>query len=140
MNRDPLIFALANPIPEISYNVAKQTREDVIMATGRSDFPNQINNVCAFPYIFRGALDVRATEINEDMKQAATQAIAKLARENGDELFNTEYIIPKPFDRRLYIEVSSAVANAAMNTGVATHPIDIDTYRRQLEEARKETK
>eukprot|EP01129_Flabellula_baltica_P002912 TRINITY_DN1278_c0_g1_i7.p1 TRINITY_DN1278_c0_g1~~TRINITY_DN1278_c0_g1_i7.p1 ORF type:complete len:630 (-),score=155.29 TRINITY_DN1278_c0_g1_i7:108-1997(-) len=132
MNRDPLVFALANPIPEISYNVATRTRKDVIMATGRSDFPNQINNVCAFPYIFRGAMDSQATEINEDMKFAASMAIADLARQGTDsDRFGRDYIIPKPFDTRLYRNVSLAVAKAAMESGVARKQLDLDTYLKQ---------
>lgn len=141
MNRDPIVFAMANPVPEIDYQIALETREDVIIGTGRSDYPNQINNVIAFPYIFRGALDVRAKSINVEMKQSASQAIAKLSREritaeagfNSENLvFSREYIIPKPFDKRLLIHVSSAVAKAAMDTGVARKKIDIDDYKQHL--------
>eukprot|EP00241_Pyramimonas_parkeae_P004345 CAMPEP_0114260004 /NCGR_PEP_ID=MMETSP0058-20121206/20213_1 /TAXON_ID=36894 /ORGANISM="Pyramimonas parkeae, CCMP726" /LENGTH=885 /DNA_ID=CAMNT_0001375125 /DNA_START=134 /DNA_END=2791 /DNA_ORIENTATION=+ len=195
MNRDPLVFALANPIPEIEPKLARATREDVIMATGRSDYPNQINNVCAFPYMFRGALDCRASCINEEMKLAATMAIAQMAKEavpvpepttpkslsrshstnsldkeepgsggkylsqmpglerrfskskissssclmgGGDNQeeevlkFGRDYIIPKPFDERLLIRVSSSVAKAAMDSGVARNPIDLDKYEEHL--------
>jgi len=134
MNRDPLVFAMANPNPEISYYLAKETRSDVIMGTGRSDFPNQINNVCAFPYIFRGAIDCRATEINVEMKKAATAAIAKLAKTGSDFTFGREYIIPKPFDKRLLTEVAPAVAQAAASVGVAQKQLDISQYKSQLEE------
>ncbi|MBI3282322.1 MAG: NADP-dependent malic enzyme, partial [Acidobacteria bacterium] len=140
----PIIFALANPDPEITYEVARRARPDAIIATGRSDFPNQVNNVLGFPFIFRGALDVRATEINEEMKLAATRALAALAREDVSDAvrraygvetieFGPEYIIPKPFDQRVFIEVSHAVAAAAVSSGAAQHPIDLDAYRRQLE-------
>jgi len=141
MNQDPIVFAMANPVPEIDYQVAIQTRNDVIIGTGRSDYPNQINNVIAFPYIFRGALDVRARGINEEMKQAASSAIALLAREpvTADSGFDSEglsfgrkYIIPKPFDRRLLIYVASAVAEAAMKTGMARKAIDIGDYKHRL--------
>jgi len=131
MNKDPLVFAMANPTPEISYVVARETRKDVLLATGRSDFPNQINNVCAFPYIFRGALDCRATQINEPIKQAATKAIAQIARSDFN-LFSRDYIIPKPFDPRLKIEVSSAVVQAAMDSGVARLKLDIEHYKEDL--------
>ena len=142
MERDPIVFAMANPVPEIDYPLARKTRADLIMGTGRSDYPNQINNVSAFPYIFRGALDCFATTINEDMKHAATRALATLAREpvtaeagfTGLELeFSRNYIIPKPFDRRLLVRVSAAVAAAAMHTGVARKPLDLDEYRSQLQ-------
>ncbi len=145
MNPNPIIFALANPDPEISYDLAMQTRPDAIMATGRSDYPNQVNNVLGFPYIFRGALDVRATEINEAMKLAAARAIAALAHEpvpeaisqiyQGKKLqFGKEYLIPKPMDPRLLVYVSTAVAKAAINSGVAHKPItDWDKYREELE-------
>ncbi len=142
----PIIFAMANPDPEIGYNEAREVRPDVIMATGRSDFPNQVNNVLGFPFIFRGALDVRATAINDEMKLAATQALAQLARKNQvpklvleaygvDKLeLGPEYIIPKPMDSRVLVEESVAVAKAAMDTGVATQPIDdLDAYRSSLE-------
>ncbi|MGB1894749.1 MAG: NADP-dependent malic enzyme, partial [Candidatus Puniceispirillaceae bacterium] len=140
----PIVFAMANPEPEIMPDVAKKARPDAIIATGRSDFPNQVNNVLGFPYIFRGALDVRASAINEEMKIAAANAIAMLAREDvpdevnhaysGEQLrYGTEYIIPAPFDPRLISAVSSAVAEAAMQTGVARKPIeDIEAYRRDL--------
>ena len=141
MNKDPVVFALANPVPEIDYQVAIRTRSDVIMGTGRSDYPNQINNVSAFPYIFRGALDTNAHCINETMKHAATTALAALAREPINEMagfdgkglsFGKRYIIPKPFDRRLLIDVSAAVAKAAVDTGVARKMLDIDEYRQHL--------
>jgi len=141
MNKDPVIFAMANPVPEIDYPLAMQTRSDVIMGTGRSDYPNQINNVSAFPYIFRGALDSNSSSINEAMKYAATNAIAALAHKSVDEEagfdgkdleFGKRYIIPKPFDRRLLIDVSVAVAKAAMSTGVAQRELDIEKYTQQL--------
>ena len=140
----PIIFAMANPVPEIMPQEAKSVRPDAIIATGRSDFPNQVNNVLGFPYIFRGALDVRASKINEEMKIAAAEAIAMLAREDvpdavadaygGEALqYGTDYIIPAPFDPRLISAVSSAVAEAAMKSGVARKPIeDLSRYRRQL--------
>jgi malate dehydrogenase (oxaloacetate-decarboxylating)(NADP+) len=134
MNDNPIVFACANPDPEISYSDAISARKDVIMATGRSDFPNQVNNVLGFPFIFRGALDVRATEINEAMKLAAVHALADLAKEQvpvevmvayGETniAFGKEYIIPKPLDYRLITSVAPAVAKAAMESGVAKHPI-----------------
>ncbi len=140
MNDDPMVFALANPVPEIDYPIATATRSDVIMATGRSDYPNQINNVIAFPYIFRGALDVRARAINEEMKLAATRAIAALTREGytseaGSWAFCRDFIVPKPFDHRLREHVSAAVAEAAMKTGVARRPVDVDAYRTKLRDA-----
>lgn len=140
----PIVFALANPDPEITYEKAKAAREDVLMATGRSDYPNQINNVIGFPYIFRGALDVRATAINEDMKRAATLAIAAIARESvPDEVsraygninlhFGPDYFIPKPVDPRLIVRVSKAVAQAAIESGVATKEIeDWNAYEDEL--------
>ncbi len=139
----PIIFALANPTPEISYEKAKAARPDAIVATGRSDFPNQVNNVLGFPGIFRGALDVRARAINEEMKVAATHALASLAKEDvpdsvlrayglGRLQFGPEYINPKPFDPRVLIWVSAAVAEAAMRTGVAQVQIDLATYRDAL--------
>lgn len=146
MADNPIVFAMANPDPEIEYQLALDTREDVIMATGRSDHPNQVNNVLGFPYIFRGALDVRATKINEAMKMAAVEALAKLAKQNVPEqvniaygetrlTFGRDYIIPKPFDPRLLIEVPPAVAQAAMDSGVAKEPInDWDKYRDHLRE------
>ncbi len=140
----PIIFALANPDPEVSFEVAKEARPDAIVATGRSDYPNQVNNVLGFPFIFRGALDVRATTINDEMKLAATRALAALAKEDVpdsvrraygvDKLeFGPDYIIPKPFDPRVLICEAAAVAKAAMDTGVAQMPINIDEYREQLE-------
>jgi malate dehydrogenase (oxaloacetate-decarboxylating)(NADP+) len=140
----PLIFALANPDPEIPYDVALAVRPDAIVATGRSDFPNQVNNVLGFPFIFRGALDVRATSINDEMKLAATRALAGLAKEDVpdsvlrayglDRLeFGREYIIPKPFDPRVLIWEASAVAQAAIDSGVARLAIDIGQYREALE-------
>lgn len=144
MASQPIIFAMANPDPEISPEDVKSVREDAIVATGRSDYPNQVNNVLGFPYIFRGALDVRATIINEEMKIAAARAIAALAREDvpdevrvayaGRQLrFGPEYIIPVPFDPRLIVEVPSAVARAAMETGVAKKPItDMKAYKKEL--------
>jgi malate dehydrogenase (oxaloacetate-decarboxylating)(NADP+) len=140
----PIVFALANPVPEISYDDALATRPDVIMATGRSDYPNQINNVLGFPFIFRGALDVRATEINEEMKLAASYALAELAKEPVPEevnvaykeinlKFGRDYIIPKPTDPRLIEHVAPAVAKAAMESGVAGKPItDWEAYREEL--------
>ena len=144
MAEKPLILALANPNPEIDPEMAFAARPDVILATGRSDYPNQVNNVLCFPFLFRGALDVGATTINEAMKLACVDAIADLARrESTDEVasayegqalrFGATYLIPKPFDPRLMVQVSIAVAEAAMKTGVATRPIsDIDAYRRKL--------
>src|SRR5690606_33164701 len=140
----PLILALANPEPEIRPEVAKAARPDCLMATGRSDYPNQVNNVLCFPFIFRGAMDVGATVINEEMKLACVRAIAELAEaEQNDEVanayagqdlsFGPEYIIPKPFDPRLIIKIAPAVAQAAMESGVATRPIaDIEAYRQKL--------
>jgi malate dehydrogenase (oxaloacetate-decarboxylating)(NADP+) len=145
MGEHPIVFALANPEPEIDYPSAKAAREDIIMATGRSDYPNQVNNVLGFPFIFRGALDVRATEINEAMKIAAAKALAALAKEDvpdsvsraysGQQFsFGPEYIIPKPFDNRVLLWVAPAVAKAAMDSGVARQPItDFQKYREQLE-------
>jgi malate dehydrogenase (oxaloacetate-decarboxylating)(NADP+) len=144
MAERPIIFALANPDPEIPYDVVVKTRPDAIVATGRSDFPNQVNNLLGFPFIFRGALDVRATTINEAMKLAATHALAELAREEVPESvsrtygldrleFGPEYIIPKPFDPRVLLRESSAVAKAAMDSGVAQEHVDLDEYREQLE-------
>ena len=143
MARSPIIFAMANPVPEILPEVAKAARPDAIIATGRSDYPNQVNNVLGFPFIFRGALDVRATGINEEMKIAAAHAIAELARQQVPEevaaaygvrhSFGPDYIIPAPFDPRLMELVPSAVAKAAMDTGVATRPIlDMEAYRDAL--------
>ena len=144
MAEDPIVFAMANPNPEIDYNLAVATRNDVIMATGRSDFPNQVNNVLGFPFIFRGALDVRATKINEAMKMAAVHALAALAKETVPEqvniaygatklAFGKDYIIPKPFDPRLITTVPMAVAKAAMESGVAAAPIkDWNKYQEEL--------
>ncbi|MFK7050451.1 NADP-dependent malic enzyme [Flavobacterium columnare] len=144
MAENPIVFAMANPVPEIDYNLAISTREDIIMATGRSDYPNQVNNVLGFPYIFRGALDVRATKINEAMKMAAVKALACLAKQPVPEqvnvaygetklVFGRDYIIPKPFDPRLIAEVAPAVAKAAIDSGVAQQPItDWDKYRNEL--------
>ena len=144
MNKDAIVFAMANPTPEIDYDLAIKTRKDIIMATGRSDFPNQVNNVLGFPYIFRGALDVRATKINEEMKLAAVRAIAELAKKpvpqkvslvyGGENLtFGRNYIIPKPFDPRLIYEVPPAIAKAAMASGVAQKPItDWEAYKGEL--------
>lgn len=149
----PIVFALANPDPEIDYNLAHSTRDDIIVATGRSDYPNQVNNVLGFPYIFRGALDCRASAINEEMKIAAVHAIAKLAREevpeevrkiyrDKDMKFGRDYILPKPFDPRLLYTVAPAVAKSAMESGVSRRPIenwkDYDTYlRKRMEEIRR---
>jgi len=141
----PIVFAMANPDPEITYDLALATRADVIMATGRSDYPNQVNNVLGFPFIFRGALDVRAKAINNEMKLAAAHALANLAREDVPEQvlkaygvksmqFGREYLIPKPFDPRVLLWVAPAVAKAAMDTGVARKPIaDLAKYRESLE-------
>src|SRR5690349_17876679 len=147
MAAKPIIFAMANPDPEITAEEVAEVRDDAIMATGRSDYPNQVNNVLGFPYIFRGALDVRASAINMEMKIAAARALAALAREDvPDEVaaaygsrpqFGPEYIIPVPFDPRLISHVPPAVAKAAMNTGVARKPIeDMDAYRAQLRSRR----
>jgi len=144
MAANPIVFAMANPTPEIDYHLAIQTRKDIIMATGRSDYPNQVNNVLGFPFIFRGALDVRATEINEAMKLAAVRAIASLAHEPVPEVvmmayneanmsFGPNYIIPKPMDPRLITTVAPAVALAAMESGVAKSPIqDWEAYKNEL--------
>ncbi len=144
MANDPIVFAMANPTPEIDYNLAIQTRPDIIMATGRSDYPNQVNNVLGFPFIFRGALDVRSTAINEEMKLAAVRAIAALAHEPVPEVvmmaynesnlsFGKNYIIPKPIDPRLITTVAPAVAKAAMDSGVARMPItDWEEYKESL--------
>jgi len=144
MAKDPIVFAMANPTPEIDYDLAIKTRDDIIMATGRSDHPNQVNNVLGFPFIFRGALDVRATKINEEMKMAAVLALADLAKKTVpeqvnivyDEIslsFGREYIIPKPFDPRLIYEIPPAIAKAAMKSGVAQEPIsDWEAYQSEL--------
>jgi len=140
----PIVFAMANPDPEITYEEAKSSRADVIIATGRSDYPNQVNNVLGFPFIFRGALDVRATAINEEMKLAATKALAALAKEDVPDSvcraygverlkFGAEYLIPKPFDPRVLLWEAVAVARAAIESGVAQEPLDLDVYREQLE-------
>ena len=145
MAENPIVFAMANPNPEISYEDAMATRQDLIFATGRSDYPNQINNVLGFPFIFRGALDVRASTINEEMKLAASKALARLAKKsvpicvlkayNIDSLtFGKDYIIPKPLDPRLISCVAPAVAKAAMESGVAKNPItDWDAYKKSLD-------
>jgi malate dehydrogenase (oxaloacetate-decarboxylating)(NADP+) len=144
MAKDPIVFALANPTPEIDPVLARKARADAIIATGRSDYPNQVNNVLCFPFLFRGALDVGATEINETMKIACVEAISKLAREgtsdvvanayHGESLtFGPEYLIPKPFDQRLILKIAPAVARAAMDSGVALQPIkDWDAYHQKL--------
>src|SRR6185437_7448417 len=144
MAERPIIFAMANPDPEITVEEVASVRDDAIMATGRSDYPNQINNILGFPYIFRGALDVRATTINMEMKIAAANALAELAREDvPDEVaaayqgarprFGRDYIIPVPFDPRLISTIPPAVAKAAMDTGVARNPIkEMKSYRHQL--------
>ncbi len=140
----PIVFALANPDPEVPYDVVVKTRPDAIVATGRSDYPNQVNNLLGFPFIFRGALDVRATTINQAMELAATHALAELAREEVPDSvsrsygvqrleFGPQYIIPKPFDPRVLLRESTAVAKAAMDSGVAQEHVDLDEYREQLE-------
>jgi len=140
----PIVFAMANPNPEIKYDEARAARSDIVMATGRSDYPNQVNNVLGFPFIFRGALDVHATAINDEMKLAATRALAALTKEDVPDsvcraygvkrlTFGRDYIIPKPFDARVLVRVASAVARAAMETGVAQEPVDIAEYRERLE-------
>ncbi|MCD6060786.1 MAG: nadp-dependent malic enzyme [Moraxellaceae bacterium] len=146
MAKDPIIFALANPTPEIMPEAAKEARPDAIIATGRSDYPNQVNNALCFPYIFRGALDVGATTVNEEMKLACVHAIAKLAHVEqseattgwgtaGSQGFGPEYLIPKPLDPRLILEIAPAVAKAAMDSGIATRPItDFAAYRQKLSE------
>lgn len=144
MDKNPIVFAMANPNPEIAYDLACKTRDDIIMATGRSDHPNQVNNVLGFPFIFRGALDVRATKINEEMKMAAVRALADLTKEPVPEqvnitydmtrlTFGKEYIIPKPFDPRLISKIPPAIAKAAMDSGVAKAPIqDWNRYEEEL--------
>jgi len=140
----PIVFAMANPDPEITYEEALAARNDVLMCTGRTDYPNQVNNVLGFPFIFRGALDVHATAINEEMKLAATRALADLAKEDVPDSvchaygvqrirFGAEYIIPKPFDPRVLVWEASAVARAAMESGVAGTPVDLEDYRERLE-------
>jgi malate dehydrogenase (oxaloacetate-decarboxylating)(NADP+) len=144
MAENPIVFAMANPDPEISYEEAKACRSDVIIATGRSDYPNQVNNVLGFPSIFRGALDVRAAAINEEMKLAATRALADLAKEDVPDSvcrlygierlrFGRDYLIPTPFDPRVLVWGASAVADAAMKSGVAQQPVDLKAYREELE-------
>ncbi|NQT24675.1 hypothetical protein HQ585_04920 [candidate division KSB1 bacterium] len=144
MGPKPIIFAMANPDPEVRPETARRIRSDAIVATGRSDFPNQVNNVLGFPFIFRGALDVRARAINEPMKLAAVKALADLAKEDvpasvskayGGQTFKfgPDYIIPKPFDPRVLVWEASAVAQAAMDSGVAAEPVDIDAYRESLQ-------
>ena len=145
MAKNCIVFALANPTPEISYEEAIASRPDIIVATGRSDHPNQVNNVLGFPFIFRGAMDVRATSINEEMKLAATKAIAELAKQDVPDYvnlaygsknlsFGSDYIIPKPIDNRLISEVSSAVAKAAIDSGIAQRKItDWDAYKAELD-------
>ena len=143
MRKDPLIFVMSNPDPEIKYELAKQTRPDAMIGTGRSDYPNQINNLLGFPFIFRGALDVRARAINDQMKIAASNALSALAKEPvpADVLkayglthleFGPDYIVPKPFDKRVCLWEAPAVAKAAMESGVARVQIDLETYERQL--------
>ena len=144
MAKNPIVFAMANPDPEINYSLAMKTREDIIMATGRSDHPNQVNNVLGFPFIFRGALDVKATKINDEMKMAAVLALSALAKETVPEFvniaydktkltFNKDYIIPKPFDPRLITKIPPMVAKAAMDSGVAQQPIENwDKYEEEL--------
>src|SRR5437773_529657 len=144
MGKKPIVFALANPTPEIMPDEARQARPDALVATGRSDFPNQVNNVLGFPFIFRGALDVRAKKINDEMEMAATRALAALAREEVPESvmrayglerlrFGPDYLIPKPFDPRVLLWVAPAVAWAALGSGVAGRVIDVDEYRAQLD-------
>ena len=145
MAANPIVMALANPDPEIAYETAMASRPDIIFATGRSDYPNQVNNVLGFPYIFRGALDVRATKINEAMKLAAAHALADLTREPvpasvleaygvGKMEFGRDYLIPKPLDPRLLTRVSAAVARAAVESGVARRPItDWEAYAAELQ-------
>ena len=144
MSGNPIVMALANPDPEIAYDTAMLSRPDIIFATGRSDYPNQVNNVLGFPYIFRGALDVRATKINEEMKLAAAHALAELTRQPVPTMvlraygvekleFGRTYLIPKPLDPRLLCTVAPAVAKAAVESGVAKQPIaDWDTYAESL--------
>ena len=144
MAEKPILFPMANPTPEIHYEEIIACRPDALAGTGRSDYPNQVNNVLGFPFIFRGALDVQASMINEDMKIAATRALAELAKEpcieavekayNGEHFsFGKDYVIPKPFDPRVLVWESYAVAEAAIRTGVARKIIDLNTYKEQLE-------
>ena len=142
MSEEPIVFTLANPTPELFPEDVKSVRPKAIVGTGRSDFPNQVNNVLGFPFIFRGALDVQARKINMPMKMAAAHAIANLAKEPltadlkalyGDLSYGREYIIPTPFDKRLMVEVSAAVANGAVETGVArVKEFDLETYKAKL--------
>src|SRR5436309_9842976 len=145
MATKPVIFALANPTPEIMPDEVRKARPDAIVATGRSDFPNQVNNVLGFPFIFRGALDARAKKINEEMEMAATRALAALAKEEVPDSvmrayglerlrFGPEYLIPKPFDPRVLLWVAPAVAWAAVGSGVAGIVIDVDEYPAQLDD------
>ena len=145
MAKDPIVFALANPTPEIMPDVAKSVRSDVIMATGRSDFPNQVNNLLCFPFLFRGALDVKATCLNKEMRLAAVHALAQLAHEEIPESvsdaydgkhfqFGPDYLLPKPFDSRVLLRIAPAVAKAAKTSGVARFPItNYNKYRERLE-------
>ncbi len=145
MNKSPIIFACANPTPEILPEEVAEVRSDAIMGTGRSDYPNQINNVLGFPFIFRGALDVRASKITEEMKLAAAKALADLAKEPVDDYikniyekekmeFGPEYIIPTPFDKRVFVWVSAAVAQAAVECNVANvDNFDVEAYKKELE-------
>jgi malate dehydrogenase (oxaloacetate-decarboxylating)(NADP+) len=147
MAADPIIFAMANPDPEITPKEVAEVRSDAIMATGRSDFANQVNNCLGFPFLFRGALDVRARKINEPMKLAAVHALAALAKHGEDGItdavrhaypgesfaFGPSYIIPKPFDPRVLLHVAPEVAKAAMETGVARETVDLAAYRKRLE-------
>ena len=145
MAKDPIVFALANPTPEIMPDVAKSVRSDVIIATGRSDFPNQVNNLLCFPFIFKGALDVKATALTKDMKLATVHALAQLAHEEIPESvshaydgkhfeFGRDYLLPKPFDPRVLLRIAPAVAKAAKDAGVARFPItNYDKYREKLE-------
>jgi malate dehydrogenase (oxaloacetate-decarboxylating)(NADP+) len=143
MAANPIIFPMANPDPEIKYELARSARPDAIVGTGRSDFPNQINNVLGFPFIFRGALDVRASTINEEMKLAASVALANLAKEpvrkeildiyKLDHLeFGRDYVVPKPFDKRVCLWEAPAVARAAMESGVARAALNLDSYKESL--------
>ncbi len=144
MRASPIVFAMANPDPEIKFEIVKQFRPDAIVGTGRSDYPNQINNLLGFPYIFRGALDVRARAINDEMKIAASMALSRLAKEpvpadvlkayNIDHLeFGRDYVVPKPLDKRVCLWEAPAVAEAAMKSGVARIGLDLDKYVLQLE-------
>ncbi len=145
MRAQPVIFAMANPDPEIKYELARQARPDALLGTGRSDYPNQVNNLLGFPFIFRGALDVRAASINDEMKLAASQALAALARETVPQEvlaayglkhleFGMEYVVPKPLDKRVCLWEAPAVAQAAMESGVARLPLNLGLYRKKLEE------